>query len=185
MSEPTSLRAGDTASWTRTLPDYPASAGWTLRYRLLWSTGQTEFAASADGDDYAVSLTAATTAAWADGAATLFSWVEQGADSSYQRVTIGQQPLQILPNLATAASFDGRSSAEKALADARAALQQYAANGQAHVAEYDIGGRRMTFRAAADLLRLIGQLERDVINERAALALLNGGAPPGRVYTRH
>jgi hypothetical protein len=33
-SEPVRITAGDTVAWTKALPDYPASAGWVLKYRF-------------------------------------------------------------------------------------------------------------------------------------------------------
>ena len=41
-TEPASLQAGDTLRWQRTLPDYPASEGWVLSYRLINAQGKLE-----------------------------------------------------------------------------------------------------------------------------------------------
>lgn len=180
MTAPTTFRAGDSVSWVESLPAYPAADGWALKYRLLWAAGTAvDIPTSADGSDYSVSLATAATTDWAAGTATLVSWVEKtGA-----RVTLGQQAVTILPNLAIADTHDGRSQAVKALADAKAALAAYMANGQTHVAEYDIAGRRMKFRAASEIIDLINHYEREVASERALQALLQGGSP-GRVLTR-
>jgi hypothetical protein len=181
MNEPTVTRAGDSIAWTETLPEYPASAAWVLNYRLLWPTGTAvDIATSAAGDDHAVSLTAANTANWLAGTTTLVKWVKKGAD----RITLGQQSLTVLPDLTVAAVFDGRTPNQKALASAKAALEAYLANGQGHVAEYDIAGRKMRFRDTDQILQLIAHYEREVNREAAALAILNGGSPPGRIYTR-
>lgn len=182
---PTTFRAGDSAAWQTALPDYPSTDGWSLIYRLIFpSSAIADFAAAGGlGGDYTVSLSATTTSAWLAGAATLVSRVERGSGAGLERITIGQQAVTVLPNLATAASFDGRSAAAKALADARAALAQYMANGQVHVAEYDIAGRRMKFRTTQDILDLIAYYEREVAKERAAAALMQG-IVPGRIYTR-
>lgn len=180
MSEPTTLRAGDSASWTRSLPDYLPSAGWSLKYRLLWSAGTAvDITATPAGDDFEVTLTAATTATWAAGQATLVSWVEK----TPERVTLGQQPLTILPDLAEATTFDGRSQNRRGLDDARTALAAYLAAGQLHVMEYEVAGRSMKFRSTEDILALIRYYEGEVAKEDVALALLNGGSA-GRVYTR-
>lgn len=181
MNEPTVIRAGDSIAWTETLPEYPASAGWVLNYRLLWQSGTAvDIATSAAGDDHAVSLAATVTAGWQAGSATLVKWVEL----ALQRITLGQQPLTVLPDLTVATTFDGRTTNQKALAAAKAALESYLANGQAHVAEYDIAGRKMRFRDAEQILQLIAHYEREVNREAAALSILNGGSPPGRIYSR-
>lgn len=182
---PTSFRAGDFAAWKTAIPEYDAADGWSLIYRLILPFGAaTEFSATDGvGGDYAVSLSATATSTWQAGAGTLLSRVERGSGPGLERVTLGQQAVTILPNLATASSFDGRSIAAKGLADARTALAQYMAKGQAHVAEYHISDRVMKFRTTQDILDLIAYYEREVAKERATAALMQGTAP-GRIYTR-
>jgi hypothetical protein len=181
MSEPTTLRAGDSCTWSRTdLTDYPSEAGWSLKYRLLWPTGTAvDITTTATGDGYSVSLSATETHNWPAGAATLVSYVER----TDERVTLGQQAIAILPDLTTAATFDGRSANRIALDNARAALQAYLAGGKAHIAEYDIAGRRVKFRDSQEITDLIQHYEREVFRETASQALLSGGSP-GRVITR-
>lgn len=181
MSEPTTLRAGDSAAWTRDdLTDYPAGAGWALKYRLLWATGASvDLTASPSASGYAVSLAAADTAVWPAGPATLAAWVERDTE----RVTLGQQAITLLPDLAAASIYDGRSQARIALDATRAALAAYLTGGRAHVAEYEIAGRRMKFRSVLEMQELIAYYEREVARETAAAALLSGGSP-GRVRVR-
>lgn len=177
LTEPTSIRAGDSVAWSRDLPAYPAADGWALKYRILWPAGAAEeIATTADGTRYDAALSAADTATFAAGRAVLVSLVERGAGAGLERATLGSSPLDILPNLATAAAHDGRSQNEIALAHARAALATYMANGQLHVAEYDIAGRRMKFRSAAEIRELIQYYESEVGREQMARAILNGGA---------
>lgn len=184
MEEPTTLRAGDSVSWTKSLPTYPSTDGWSLHYRLLWPTGTAaEITTSASGVDYTVSLTAANTASWAAGSASLVSYVKKGSGASEERATLERLDVTILPDLTAAATFDGRTQNQKALADARTALASYMAGGKLHVAEYDVAGRRMKFRAASEITDLINYYEREVARERIATAIANGGAP-GRVVYR-
>lgn len=179
--EPTSIRAGDGASWRRLLPGYLASAGWTLRYRLLWATpSPASFSATADGDGHLIQLTAAATASWQAGKATLVGWVEAAGG---QRITLLQQPMEVLPDLTTAVTLDGRTDAQRRLADAEAALDAYLAAGQGHVAEYTINGRHMVFRSARELRELVDAARRDVARERI-LAAAAQGVSAGRIYTR-
>jgi hypothetical protein len=180
MNAPTTFRAGDSITWTDSLAAYPADDGWALKYKLLWPSGSAvEIATTPAGADHAVALTSANTAAWVAGSATLLAYVEKGAI----RATLASDPVTIQPNLVTATSFDGRSIAVRSLADARAARSAYLLGGKAHVAEYDIAGRRMKFRTVKEIGDLIEQLEREVARERAAQALLEGGTP-GRVQVR-
>ena len=177
---PTTLRAGDSAAWIESLPATPASDGWTLRLRFLWAAGAAvTVTAVPSGSDYSLTLSATQTSSWQAGSATRIAWVERGSE----RITIDQSLVTILPDLSAATTFDGRSQAQKGLADARAAMAAYVANGQIHVAEYDIAGRRMKFRAAAEIAELISWYEREVSRERAAAAVLQGQTP-GRVHVR-
>jgi len=127
--EPQSARAGDTWRWTRSLSAYPATAGWTLKYRLLWADAAEEFSASPDGASFVVELSPVVTSSFAQGRAALFSWVEKGADATYERVSLGNQPLEILPNLAVADSHDGRSHARIMLAAIESILEGRASAG--------------------------------------------------------
>ena len=112
MNEPKNFRAGDSASWSESLPDYPASAGWSLKYRLMWPSGSgVNLTANPVGDDYAITLASASTASWLAGSATLVSWVEKGSE----RVTLAQQAVTILPDLTQAVTHDGRSANKQAL----------------------------------------------------------------------
>jgi hypothetical protein len=65
--EPSSANAGDTWRWTRTLADYPASAGWALSYTLINAAAKITINATASGDDHAVTVAAATTGGYAAG----------------------------------------------------------------------------------------------------------------------
>lgn len=176
MDQPTTFRAGDSIAWTIELAGYPASAGWSLKYRLLDAGGNFhDIFTAADGDGFTVSLTSAATKDWVAGKATLVAIVEKDA----QRKTIGAPIVTVLPNLTEVTTFDGRSRNEKALDDAEAALADYLAGGKMHVEEYEIDGNRMKFRDVDSILKLISSLRLAVAKERGLKALL-AGAPVSR-----
>lgn len=181
MDSPDSFRAGDSVSWTVSLTAFPASAGWVVSYRLLTPSGVAiDIETTADGDDHVTTLTAANTAKWTAGTATLVCLASKGAE----RKTVGSKTVTVLPDLAVIGTFDGRSRNQKTLDDLEAALAAYAAAGQGHVAEYQVAGRLMKFRTVDEIEALIAIYHRAVAKERAALALLNGTPPPGRCYYR-
>lgn len=183
-AEPNAIRAGDTVTWSRELPEHSAADGWALKYRLLYPTGTAaEITTSGSGTTHNVALTAAVTGAWTAGTATLVALVEKGSGPSLERVTLESQAITILPNLSTAATLDTRSDAQIALADAKAALKTYMASGRLHVAEYDIAGRAMKFRSADEIRALIDYYEGEVGKERCQLAIQTGGSP-GRIVGR-
>lgn len=169
-TEPASLRAGDTWKWLRTLDDYPASAPWTLKYRFKNAAGGFEIVASASGNDHAVSVTAATTAAYAAGSYTWTAWVEGGSSEKY---SVGEGTLDVLPDyragVATVALED-RSHAAKMLA----AIEAWLEARDPAVAEYEIAGRRMKYIPAGELVKLRNRYQAEVANERAAAELAAG-----------
>ena len=68
--EPTSITAGDSASWTRSLADYSASDGWTLTYAFIKvkvPADPIQIAATASGSSFLVTLTPADTQGWSAG----------------------------------------------------------------------------------------------------------------------
>lgn len=182
MSTPDTFRAGDSISWSESLPDYLPADGWVLRFRLLWPSGVYDFAAEAAGNDHAVSLTSSQTCgwSWATGKATLVRWVEKAGN----KVTLSSQTVTILPDLTAVSSHDGRTRNRKALDDAEAALAAYLSGGRAVVAEYQVAGRVMKFRSADEIQKLIDYYRPLVAKENAALALLEGGSVPGRILYR-
>lgn len=118
MSEPRSFIAGDSVSWTRTVPDYPASDGWELSYRMV-SVGQSHtISTTGNGAEFTVSLTGSDTASWASGEYELVAMVSRGAD----RYTLDRQRVIVKPNPASD-SYDPRSFEEKLLAELEKLLQ--------------------------------------------------------------
>ncbi|MDR1276389.1 MAG: hypothetical protein LBL72_08445 [Candidatus Accumulibacter sp.] len=117
FASPSCLRAGDSIAWSERLDDYPASAGWSLSFRLIWraaaATAPFEFAAqvSPDGEGFDVSLSAPETAGFTAGTAALAAIVSR--DDA--KITLGIVPLEILPNLAAVDAFDDRSENRRAL----------------------------------------------------------------------
>ena len=180
------LIAGDSLDFTTEVADYPATDGWTLKYRLT-----PRFTTPAQA---AITLTAATyqttgyrvqagpsETAWEPGAYSYVSWVEKTGS----RVTVERGgELTVAPDSATmAVGTDQRSDAVKALASAKAALTAYTASNGA-VEEYAINGRRMRFRAAGDIVALISHLQGEVLREQRTAAHLAGQANPSRFGVR-
>jgi hypothetical protein len=178
-SEPSTLRAGDTWKWTKSLSDYPASA-WTLNYRLKNAAGGIEITAAA-GDDYAITVAAATTAAYVAGVYGWSAWVEGGTSEKY---SVGTGTLEVLPDLRSGlatAALDTRSHARKTLA----ALESWIENGNPGVAEYEIAGRRMKYIALADLLKMRQHYKAEVAAETRAEQIARGlGVSAGRIQFR-
>lgn len=168
-SEPAQLRAGDTATWLLSLPDYPAGDGWGIAYTAVKAGTKITFASAADGDDHRISVPPATTAAWSPGTYNWQARISNGTDAH----TLRSGAWEILPDFAaaTAAGLDARSHAEKTLA----AIEAWIENHDSAVAEYEIAGRRMKYIPIAELLALRDRYRREV---RGA------AGKSGRIYLR-
>lgn len=176
-TEPLALRAGDSAAWTRSLPEFSADDGWALHYRLIPPTAGTpiDINAAGTGTDHAVTLDAATTAAWPAGAYTRYTYVDRTLPGPIvERVSLGMAQIEIQPDLATATAYDGRSLNVRTLADLETALATYSAS-HGTVAEYSIGDKHMKFRSPDEITALIAIYKRAVAKERAV---------SGRVFYR-
>jgi hypothetical protein len=167
-TEPATLVAGDTATWTKSLSDYPASAGWVLSYALVKSGTRITFNASASGDDHLVSEAPVTTAAWAAGD---YQWTAKVslAGAVY---TVASGAVTIAADYSAATGgLDARSHARTTLD----ALEAWIEGRNMGVAEYEIAGRRMKSIPIPDLLVLRDRYRRDVRSEddaaRAAAGL--------------
>lgn len=132
--EPTQIHAGDSATWSRAVPDRPASAGWGLRYVLSGPERHTIEALQTT--PYQVEISADATALWAPG---LYRWVAL-AFRGDQRLTVASGTIEVGANLETADPIDARSHAQKMLALIEAALEKRIPKDQQ---SYEIDGLRL------------------------------------------
>lgn len=175
--------AGDTLDFVTTLPDYPASGGYTLKYRLSpRTTGSAiDITCSASGDDHRCGAAAATTALWTAGEYSWACWVEKGAERYGGTEYPWRGECTILPNPATTTTYDSRSDARKALDAMNAFL---AGSTDMSVKRYTIAGRELERWPLADLLKARDKLKAEVWSEDAAAKLEAGLGNPRRVYVR-
>lgn len=170
-NEPTSLRAGDTWTWRREdLGDYPASAGWTLKYYFRNATHKFDLTATADGDAYAVTVAKADTGktpGWYDWLAVVES------DTERHEVDAGR--LHVLPNLATDAVYDARSFARKMLEYVEAALLDRATSDQLDLINAALADRSLG-RDKSALMTLRAHFRQEVRTEDNRERVRNGGA---------
>lgn len=172
IKEPTEIRAGDSIAWTRSLQDFPASAGWVLKYAFR-GPAKVDFEADADGDDHLVSLTSELTAI-AAGEYTVQGYVVKDLD----RKTVFSGRVQVLPDLAAAgADFDPRSFAAKTLAAIEAVLAGTASRSQKKQKFEDTELEYFTFR---ELMEARSKLRREVKREREVEAR-QAGKPSRRI----
>lgn len=178
------LAAGTTLKFTVSLPDYPASAGWVLSYRLAPRVvgSAIDVTSTASGADHLVNVAKGTTAGWVPGTYGVLAWVDNGTDRFPVSSESGE--IVVTPNPATLASgVDQRSGAEIALTNVQALLQGKASTG---VQSYTINGRELSSYSLPDLMRLEHKLKTDVDRERVAAGkpALYGGTRIQRILVR-
>ena len=165
ITEPTRFQAGDTISWQKTISDYPASAGWTLKY-ILVSSGKTPISidSTASGSDHLISVSAVTSAAYVP---AVYHWTAY-VQSLTERKTLFSGVLEILPNPATVTSAtDPRTHAEKALEVLEAAILGKLTTS---MAEYEIAGRRVKNYTLKEMIELRAIYRSEVRRQRGGSA---------------
>ena len=177
------LIAGDSLKFDSTVPDYPASDGYTLTYRLVrrdGAAGPIQITAAANGDGYTVNVLPATTATWTVGKYTWAAYVTKTGE----RFTVESGEVEILPDPAVSgAPLDMRSQARKALDDLKAARATWVATG-GRVKRYSIAGRDIEYKDAAEIDMEIAYWTKQVGEEQTAADLEAGRRPKNRILTR-
>jgi hypothetical protein len=154
--EPTRLAAGDTWTWSRTLPDYPAADGWLLRYYARPSVGtglETEAAeVTVDGDTWTVSVPSSRTGVLTAGTFRLAGYVSRGTD----RHEVYAGVLRVTPNFASGDATAALSTDEQLLDVLSAAV---AGRLSSDIAEtYTIDGVAVAKIPARDLARMLAEV---------------------------
>jgi hypothetical protein len=179
-TEPTSLRAGDTWQWRREdlAADFPASS-WTLTYYFRNATSKFDVAATADGDNFVVTVAKATTAVLPPGA---WDWLAV-ADSTTQRFEADAGRLTIQPNLAASEPHDGRSFARRMLEAIESAMESRATSDQLDMVNATLADRGIQ-RDKGGLIALRSQFKAEVAREEHAGAIAKGLGGKNRLLVR-
>jgi hypothetical protein len=187
------LVVGDTLYFEDEAPDFPPTAGWTLKYRLIpqFSTptqAPITLTATTSGSTYLIQASPATTATWVAGRYSWARWVEKsGARHTFDPDGNANAPLaaflELLPDpTARAQGYDPRSPARKALDAINAVLDTWGTN--SHIQEYTIGSRSMRFATKADAVVMRDSIKAEVWREEATAAMASGQPNPRQVRVR-
>jgi hypothetical protein len=174
MTEPTTVRAGDTWEWTVTESDY---SDYVMTYYLRNATWRVNLSTTASGYEYTVSVPAATTAEYKPGK---YSWIRRvvGADGTF---TTAEGSIEILPNLGLGKLHDTRSVARVALENIEAYLID---QNNVAAASYSIGGRSLSRWSRAELLVERDRWKSEVRSEEAVSRMAQGLGNPRRLHVR-
>ena len=146
---PESFSAGTTVRYRRSLSEYPAGAGWTLKLHLAGASVLARTAV-ADSDDFIVTIAAGDTAGGF--AAGLYKWVERVSNEGGEVYEVASGVVTILPNLAEASEGSEQEWLERAIAALKAQIEGRLPAG---MESYQLAGRvvsKMPVKEAVDLL---------------------------------
>lgn len=173
-AEPDRVTAGDTVAWSKTLSDYPATAGWTLHYALqLFPFGtdstdacrQINLTSTASGAAHAIAAAPASTACWRPGA---YIWASFVTHTDGRRYSVERGALSILPD---PAQLLVESHAQRTLALIEAALEGRIPRGLENT---NIDGQELQRIPIEKLHGLRDRYRREVLIERAAAGAAAG-----------
>jgi hypothetical protein len=165
--EPAQITAGQTLSWTKTVPNFPATS-YTLKYALqAGNKPLITIVATASGSTFAVAVTAAISAAFAPGVYTWTAFVEDIPDA-IARTIIARGTISILPSPLQAL---GTTHCSRMLQLIEQALEGRIPNG---LESTEIDGQRIDRIPVRDLKSLRDKYRAEVMLERNALAEASG-----------
>jgi len=175
---PDRIDAGTSVEYTRSLPDYAASDGWTLKLILQGAVRLIKAATTAsDGKSFNVVLLATDTDDLTPG---VYSWTEKVTNVGLsQTKTACSGTLEVFPDVEAAAAGSLQVWEEQALAMIEKVIAFHQSGGTdtgrlaADIQEYEIAGRRVIKHDLAELLALRRELR----------AALKAKLRPGRLET--
>jgi hypothetical protein len=185
-TEPEKITAGDLVQWKReaaglSIPtgEVPkASAGWALTYALVKSGVRIAITAASSGDDFLVTLSAATTAVYTAG---VYQW-QAYVTKTTERYLVDSGSIEILPNFAAASSgYDARTHVKKVLDALEAKLEGRASKDQEQMV---VGGMVVGMMPIHRLLEWYSMYKASYENEQAAERVANGLGTGKNIFVR-
>jgi hypothetical protein len=160
---PETLQLGDTWGWTAIVEDYPATE-WTLKFAFRgFGLSVIDITASADGDDYEVTVAGGVTAGYLKGSYQWTAYVEKGTTPNIERYTVGSGTVTLLPYLAAAdETTDNRSHAQKMLDGIEATLEGRASHAELSLT---VNGKAIQYMKPEELIRWRSVYRREVSKE--------------------
>lgn len=185
MRIPSEIISGDSVTWVDDSTNDRqgnaiTSANWSLAY-FIRGAAQLSLTATGSGLGWSTTMTAAQSKTLAPG---VYYW-QASASNGSQRITLGTGTVKVLQDLSAlgaAATYDGRSTAEQALAAIDAEITARLSGGMAE--EYTIGNRSLRKTSMKDLIALQSRYKTIVTRERQAQQIAQGLGNPRAMFVR-
>lgn len=173
-TEPTSLVAGETVKWHRSLADYPVSELWTLTYAIRGASSL-DVTCTVSGSYYLATISAIDSGNLAAGRYWWQAYVSKA--STGERYLVDNGSLKVTADLADAvAGYDGRSHAQIVLDAIEALIQGKASKDQLNVT---IGNTTVGRMSPEQIERWRDVYRREVATDQRA-ERIRRGLPTGR-----
>lgn len=189
MPIPKRITAGDTPAWTDARFDLgdgvvatPASHILTTALRGPNAGAKSDLVAATVDGAWRTTLPGNASAALNTGNAVVRWYWQASVAAAGVKTTVGEGVVDVEPNFANAATFDGRTQAERDLAAVNAEISARASGGA--TVEYTIGSRSLKKEPLAALIALQRHLQLAIQREGRASAIAAGLGNPGRVLVR-
>lgn len=168
--EPVEFYAGDTVKWRRDdLSDYPASAGWLLKYHFRGPSQPATVTAVADGNAFTVLVAASVTKDWNEG---IYWWAAKVSKAG-EEYTVSESQVLVKLNYADPKStYDGRSHAKITLDNLEATIQRLSAQ---DLSQYSIAQRTAVRQRLEELVKIRAQYKAEYNAEQAEVTGRKGG----------
>ena len=164
MSEPKTIQAGDSVSWSRTASGCSAADGWVVHYALR-GPSQIDLQADGNGEVFTVTVGASVSAGWLAGDYVFSCFAKRGAD---ERKTLATGRVTILPDFAST-NPDARSHAKRMLDAIEATLEKRATKDQM---SYQVDGLAISRIPIPDLIQLRNKYRREYRREQEAAGVV-------------
>lgn len=159
---PAKITAGESVSWSVTLGDFPASAGWVITYTLVKSDTRIQIVSTADGDAHLVEIPFAVTADYDAGEYHYQAHVS----NTVERYQVGEGVIEVVPDFATKdTGHDGRSHVKKVLDALEAVIENRASKTQM---VQEVAGVQIQHMTTDQIIKLRDQYFSKYMRERAA-----------------
>ena len=177
--EPSRITAGDSAKWTKDVPQFLPADGWVVTYAIVRDGTRIAITSTNNGDGtHLVNVPASTTASWTAGAYHWQAYATKAATSERYTVAAGQ--IIVDANFAVGA-VDARTHAQKTLDALEATLEGRATSDQM---AYSIGGRSISKMSPEQLLTWRDKYRAEVAAEAKAQKIAAGAGGAGTVRVR-
>ncbi len=175
--EPVQITAGDTISFTKTLANYPASQGWSLKYVLNGGSGPITFTSTASVNDHVISVDATTTALWLPADYEFTGFAEKGSE----RHAIYIARLTVESDVEAQDPGDTRTHAQKMVEALEAQLEKMA---QDDIIDSSVEGTQIRREARKEIFIMRKKYQRERQTEIAAERIKNGQTSGRKIVTQ-